>query len=181
MADDHDAIWIKSEPDDQGVYHLYLELNADDVVPLGPDEAYGWAREVLSAVAAAEYDAAVIRQLTDGLGLPLDSAVLMVRSMRDDRAEHIPVSMIPGLALIPGVSASSGNAFLRLDRHGKPVGQWEMDDARQHALGVIEALEITTYDGAYLRALARIGIDRTTALQVIGDLAQYRSPSERQT
>jgi hypothetical protein len=58
-----DAIWIKSEPDAQGRYHLYLELGEDDVVPLGVDDAYGWAREVLSAVAAAEYDAAVMRQL----------------------------------------------------------------------------------------------------------------------
>lgn len=168
-----DSVWIKSEPDDTGTYHLYLELGPDDVVPLGVTEAYGWAREVLSAVAAAEYDAAVMRQIRS-LGLPQQGAAEMVQLMRADRAEHVPVSMIPGLALVPGVSAFTGLAFVRLDRHGRPVGQWEMDDARQHALGVIEALEVTALDSAYLRALGHIGIDRGRALQVVTDLVNHR-------
>lgn len=170
-----DAVWIKSEPDEAGAYHLYLELGEDDVVPLGMEEAYGWAREVLSAVAAAEYDAAVLRQI-QSLDLPVEAAVEMVRTIRDDRAEHIPISMIPGLALIPGVSAFTGNGFLRLERHGKAVGQWEMDDARQHALSVIEALEVTVLDSAYLRALEHtVDLDRGRAMAVVGGLAEHRT------
>lgn len=171
---ENESVWIKSEPDEAGTYHLYLELGPDDVVPLGVEEAYGWAREVLSATAAAEYDAAVLRQLKH-VGIDKEAVVEMVRLMRDDRAEHIPVSMIPGLALVPGVSAFTGNGFLRLDRHHKRVGQWELDDARQHALGVIEALEVTTLDSAYLRALEHhAGIDRGRALQIVTDLANHR-------
>jgi hypothetical protein len=169
-----DAVWIKSEPDERGAYHLHLELGEDDVVPLDAEAVYGWAREVMAAVAAAEYDAAVMRQL-QSLGVEQRAAAELVQMMRQDRAEHVPVSLIPGLALVPGVSAFTGNGFLRLERHGKAVGQWEMNDARQHALGIIEALEVTALDSAYLRVLqGNVSLDRDRALVVVGALAQHR-------
>lgn len=172
-VDDGSALWIKSEADEHGTYHVYLELGEDDVIPLGVDDAYGWAREVLSAVAAAEYDAAVLHQ-ADALGLE-DAAVEVVTQLRADRAEHVPVSAIPGLALVPGVSAATRMGFLRLERHGEPIGQWELEDARQHALAVIEAFEVSILDSSYLRMLERaIGVERDRALQVVADLYRHR-------
>lgn len=173
-VDDSSAIWIKNEADEHGTYHVYLELGEDDVIPLGVDDAYGWAREVLSAVAAAEYDAAVLHQ-TLALGLENEAIAEVVTQLRADRAEHVPVSAIPGLALVPGVSAATRVGFLRLERHGKPMGQWELEDARQHVLAVIEAFEVSILDSSYLRMLERvIGIERDRALQVVADLHQHR-------
>jgi hypothetical protein len=178
MSTDQEAVWIKSEPDENGAYHLYLELGPDDVAPLNAATAYGWARQVLSAVAQAEHDAAVIAQVRS-LGMPVESAAAIVSGLRADRAPSIPVDAVPGLALVPGVSSITGRGFLRLERHGKPVGQWEVQDARVHALAVIEALEVTTLDSAYFRALTgRIGIDRNRAMQVIGDLGRHRAQRE---
>lgn len=172
--DSLNAVWIKSEPDEHGRYHLYLELGPDDVTPLDVTAAYGWAREVLSAAAAAEYDAAVLAQLA-AIGLDDGHAVTIVTALREDRAPYVPVGAVPGLALIPGVSHRNRLGFLRLERHGQPVGQWELGDAREHALAVIEALEVTVMDSAYLRALTGIvGVDRTRALAVVTDLASHR-------
>lgn len=171
---DEDAVWIKSEPDDDGTYHVYLELGPDDVIPIDSAAAYGWAREVLSAVAQAEYDAAVLAQAV-ALGLGDDAAAELVIDLRADRAEHVPVSLIPGLALIPGVSQATRKGFLRLERHGKAYGQWEPDDARRHALGIIEAFEVSILDSAYLRLLQhRIGAPPDTARAAVGALAKYR-------
>lgn len=170
-----DAVWIKNEPDEQGTYHVYLELGPDDVIPLDVTTAYQWAREVLSAVAQAEYDAAVIKQI-EALGMPPKAVAEVVGTLREDRADHVPVSAIPGLQLVPGVSQRSRMGFLRLDRRGEPIGQWELDDARQHALAVIEAFEVSILDSAYLRALEHnIGIERGRALNVVGDLINHRA------
>lgn len=169
-----DVVWIKSEPDNDGRYHLYLELGPDDVVPLDQEAAYRWAREVLSAAAQAEYDAAVMRQLKWTGAEPQDAANAVV-FLRERRGNTVPISAVPDLALVPGVSAFSGKGFLRLERRGKSVGQWDIADAKTHALAVIEAYEVTILDSAYLTfATKEIGADWNTGLAMVTDLYRFR-------
>lgn len=172
-AEDDGSVWIRSHPDEQGIYRLVLEMGPDDSIPLTRALADAWAREVLSAVAAAEYDAALVRQMR-AMGLDDGAVVVMVQEMRADRAGETPSSLIPGLSLTAGVSARTGDGFLTLARHGKPVGQWSMDDAREHAVTMLTAIEVAGLDGAYLRAAEKFGLDRNRALQAVDDLGRFR-------
>jgi hypothetical protein len=166
-------VWIRSEPDEKGYYHVHVEVGKDRTYPMDGPTAYAWAREVLSAVAAAEYDAAVLKQMLD-LGTDDEGAALMVTELRVDRAAEVPLSMIPGLAMRPGVSQRTRQGFLTLVLDGEPVGQWEMNDARQHALALLMAIEVAVLDGAYLRALEKTGLERKLALHAISELGKHR-------
>ncbi len=173
VNEDVDSVWIKSEPDENGRYHVYMETGPDQSIPLDADAAYGWAREVLSAVAQAEHDAAVIKQLRR-VGTDVDSAAHLVADMRQDRAEHIPISVLPGFAIKPGVTREA-KAFLVIQRNGEPIGQWDMDDARAHALNVLEAIEVAPLDSAYVRILtSKVGISHEVAQTMVHALADER-------
>jgi len=167
------GVWIKSEPDEAGAYHLFLELGPDDVLPLSAKDVATWAWQVLTAVAIAEYDAAVLRQLT-AFGSKREAATFVL-AMRDDRADGQEIDMIEGLCLIPGVSATNWEPFLTLSRHGVDVGQWSRSDAREHVLNVQQALAVTDLDSAYLRVLrSRIGLDEHHAHFLVEHLSEYR-------
>jgi hypothetical protein len=174
------SVWIVSAPDDAGVYHLALEVGDDRSVPLKPDEAVAWGRNVLWALNAAEYDAAVLKQMTETTG-DQSAAAHLVKAVREDRASSVRVGGHLGIDLVPGVSAFTGKPFLHLMQDGKLIGQWTPDDARQHALAVLQAVENLGADTAYLRALEQhVSLDRPTALAVISGLAEYRTPGEVQ-
>jgi hypothetical protein len=171
---DTGAVWLRSEPDQTGTYHLRLELGPGDVVPLDTLAAYRWAAEVLAATAAAEHDAAVVAQLT-ALGVKDSVAAGVVTALRADRPGS--GAAVPGLALVPGVSHRTRDGFVLLERHGEPFGQWDLDAARHHAAGVLEAVEVALLDATYLRALTGlVGLDRDRALAVVADLANHRPP-----
>lgn len=178
MSEDEElgSVWITSAPDEAGHYHVAIETDADTSFPMDVTNAYAWAREVLSAVAAAEYDAAVVKQMRIKLDVPQEAIGLIVSEIRADRAAEVPLSMVPGLGMTPGVSAFTGKGFLALSVRGKRVGQWELEDARQHALALLLAIEVAVLDGAYLRALENIGLERNQALNVIDDLINFRDP-----
>lgn len=168
-----DTIWIKTEPDLDDVYHTVLELGDDDIVPLDADAAYRWAREVLSSVARADYDAAVVKQ-AESLGMPREGIGMLVQELRDGRAGDLPLSAT-GLRLIPGVSHRTGKGFLILEHKGEQVGQWELEEARTHAMHVLEAFEVAQLDTGYLRTLTKyfgLGSDRARA--VVAKLVDYR-------
>lgn len=176
MSDDEPigAVWIRSYADEGGHYHVVIEADDDTSFPMDATAAYGWAREVLSAVAAAEYDAAVIKQL-HSTALGAAAIAQVVQEIRADRAGEVPLSMVPGLSMTPGVSQRTGEGFLVLSVRGTAVGQWEMDAAREHALALLTCIEVAVLDGAYLRALEKFGLEPQTALHVVSQLGEFRS------
>lgn len=168
-----ETLWVKTEPDLAGVYHVVLELGPDDIWTLDEDAAYRWVGHCLAAAAQAEYDAAVLAQLT-ALGLPQDVVVATVQKLRSGRPASVPLAEGTGLALVPGVSASTRKGFLRIERNGQPIGQWEIEDARQHGMYVVESVEVAKLDTAYLAVLREADLGDDVAHHAVANLGKYR-------
>jgi hypothetical protein len=169
-----EAIWVRTDPTPDGVYRVTMTWGDDRALVLDREAAAAHAGEVLAAVAEAEYDAAVVRQLTTLTG-DQENALMVVRGLRKDRASAAPTT---GLGLVPGVSAFTRRAYLKILMDGKPIGQWDPADARQHATFVLEAVRVAELDSAYLRMLRGVvGLDDQTARGTVGGLGQYRDES----
>lgn len=171
MSDDS-CVWIRTEPDLDGTYRPVLEIDDDTSYPLTADSAAIYANEILRAAAIAEYEAAVVAQMTKVSGGDATTAAQVVGDLRGDRPDTTPLTP---LRLIPGVSAFTGEAFLIVEIRGQQVGQWTTAAAREHALFALEAVHVADLDSAYLRWL-RSGpaVDEPRARAVVEDLANFR-------
>ncbi len=130
---------------------------------------------MLDAAHRAAYDAAVLEQLHTKLGIAADDAARLVMDMRADRPAQ-DLSATKPLKLVPGVSAFTRAPFLRIEMNGKAVGQWSVEDARQHALGVLEAVVVADLDANYYRALiGQVHLDEGRSRQVVADIANHRA------
>jgi len=173
--EDRDSIWIITEPTPDGTgYMATVHFNEDRAVTLTPEQAVAYATDVLTVVGRAEYDAAVMRQITKLTGEPANG-VQMIKDLRDDRPT---LTATAPLVMEPSVAVDDGNVFrpfIALHMEGKQFGQWTMDDARGHAVGLLEVCAVADMDAAYARSLVSlIGLDKERALAVVGDLARYR-------
>jgi hypothetical protein len=169
------TIWVTSDVTPFGNYQLAIHFDDDTSRVLDRDAAYAYASAILDACERAEYDAAVARQLSRVLKMPEDLVGQVISDLRADRPPLDQAAISP-LDLEPGVSAKSGRPFLTIYRSGRPIGQWEMSDARGHATHVLRALEAVPLDAAYRRYLVgQIGIEPERALNVVDDLANHRS------
>ncbi|MET1008107.1 MAG: hypothetical protein ABWX96_21330 [Propionibacteriaceae bacterium] len=167
------GVWIRSAPDENGRYHVVIETDEDTVFPMTSESAYIWARQIMAAACAAEHDAAIVRQVAD-MGISQEGMVHLMTEVRADRAEQVPLPMIPDLLLIPGVSHRTGDGFLTLRIKGRDVGEWSVSAARIHALALLTAVEYAVLDGAYLRALTKFGADEPDAMAAVANLGPYR-------
>ena len=167
-------VWIKTDPTPDGTgYVVTLEVGQDTARILTPDEAMAHAAGVLAAAHRAEYDAAVLAQLTK-LGIERESVAMLIRQLRDDRPPLDPAATHP-LTLEPCVNAA-GKPFITVASPGREQGQWTTEDARSHAIAVLECVAVADLDAAYLRALTGlIGIDRSRARRVVEDLVNHRA------
>jgi hypothetical protein len=170
-TDSGGVVWIRTASDITGTYRVVLEIDDDTSHGLTREGAQAYATAVLAAVARAEYDAAVIRQITTIADL--GTAGMLVTAIRADRP---PITWPTPLTLIPGVSAATRAAFLHIAIRTKVIGQWTIPDAREHAAAVLEAVEVADLDGGYLMALrsSPLSIDEIVARAMINDLAKYR-------
>jgi len=181
MTEESRTVWIRTTPDLDGIYLVVLEIDDDTSHPLDADTAMAYARAVLCAVARAEHDAAVVsqmRKIGEGGREGLQAAAELVGSIRGDRP---PISWPTPLELAPVVSTATGAPFLTVSIKVTAVGQWTMEDARGHALGVLEAVEAADLDAAYLRALRGLEIDEQRARAIVADLANHRTDSTEET
>jgi hypothetical protein len=172
----HDAgtVWIRTEPTDSGGYVVVLSAGDDVAVTMDRDRVMNYAHELLRAVAIAEYDAAVFAQVTRGLSLPKAAAAEVVRTLRADRPPLDDRATEP-FVFEPGVSRRSSKGFLQIVLGGQTLGQWELADAREHVLTILEAYAVADLDSAYQRALVGvIGIEPGRAQAVIEDLVNFR-------
>jgi hypothetical protein len=127
---------------------------------------------VLEAVGRADYDAAVYAQLSK-LGITDSAVVQVVTDLRADRPPLDTAATAP-LELVPGVSHRNRRGFLTLKVHGEEVGQWELADARHHALACLEVQTAVDLDAGYRAALVGIiGLDDAHARNVVAGLAEH--------
>jgi hypothetical protein len=149
-----------------------IEFSDDRSIPLTPDSAPRYAMTILQAVARAEYDAAVYRQLHDLINN--EAAVVgLIRDLRQDRPEIDHAATAP-LTVEPGVNRK-GQPMLTVSVDGQALGQWTMEGAREHVLTALEVTAVADLDAGYYRALTgSVGIDEGRARAVIADLNNHR-------
>lgn len=180
MTDDRDAIWVQSDlAPDGSTYVTAIHYDADQSRILTPETAYAYVNEVFRASVMAEHDAAVIRQLR-ATGVDLEAAAQAVATMREDRPPLNDAATAP-LRLVPGVSLRTGAGFLALHVGDRQIGQWDPDDARDHATNVLAVQTACDLDAAYRRFLiGSAGIEPDRALAVVGGLAEFMQPEGTQ-
>lgn len=172
--DDHEGMWIRTEPSLDGLsYVTTLTIDQDYAVTLTPARALGYAETLLGAVAEAEYDAAILQQLTSKpLGIDVDVAGQLIVDMRGER----PAREAAGLVFVPGVSQRAQHPFVQIMRDGTQIGQFDAPAARRHAMHVLEAPTAADLDAAYLRVLrGMVGLDENTAREVVEDIGNHRA------
>ncbi len=171
-----EGVTITTAPDDDGFYRLALEWGPDDVEPLTETQANKWVEEIMWAVSQAVHDAAVY-QLFKDMGEIQDEAIaLLVREIRETREKSIQEQPDAGLRLnlVPVVSALTGDPYLHLMIDGKRVGQWTPEDARSHAMGILQAVATQFLDSVTLTVLIKhVGLDMNRAQAVISDLGRF--------
>jgi hypothetical protein len=168
-----DAVWVKTEPTvDGSAYVVTLEASDDVAVTLDPERALRYAWGVLDAAHRAAYDAAIVKQLT-AIGVEVQAAAVVVNDVRVDRPPLDSASTEP-MDFEPGVAAG-GEPFLVVLINGERVGQWTVQDARGHALAILESVVVADLDGGYYRALiGGVGLDENRARQVVQDVGEHR-------
>ena len=168
------TIWIKTEPSiDGSTYMVTVEIDEDRAIPLTPESAPRYAMTILEAIARAEYDAAVYRQLMDLV--PDQQAVAqIIGDLRKDRPD-IDTSATKPLEIRPGVNLQ-GEPFLDVLIDSEKVGQWTMEAAKEHVLTALEVTAVADLDAGYYRALVGlVGLDEGRARNVVDDLQHHRS------
>lgn len=169
-----DGFWICTEPTIDGkTYVVTLSMSEDLAFTLTPIRASAYATALLAAVADAEYDHAIFRQITEKVGMAEELAFQLVRDVRNER----PQREAAGLKFIPGVSARKRHPFVQVTSNNQEVGQFDTDSARRHALHVLEAVPAADLDAAYLKVLrATIGLDENRARQIVENVGEFREP-----
>jgi hypothetical protein len=170
-----DTLWLNTEAATDGTYIATLEIGDDHSVPLDRDAAAAMARGAATASQYAQYDAAVSRQITGRPGMTRDHASVAIAALRADRAPLDPADTAP-LVLTPGVSLSTGEAFVAIHVDGRQIGQFTPDSAAQYARHCLEIVTGADLDGAYHRWLRTCGMDDDAARAVVMDLADCRTP-----
>lgn len=167
------TIWIKTQPDIEGTYRVVLETGEDASIFLDEHAAMAYASEILRAVASAEYDAAVLAQMSRiaQKGEVDEMSAMVVTDLRQERP---PLQWSTPLALVPGVSHRTRKAFLTVELNGLAVGQWDLKDAREHAAFVVEAVHAADLDNAFYRLMRKMDVDDPTARSAVGNLAKHR-------
>lgn len=174
-----DTIWVRTVPDVEGKrFHAEISQGQDTVLSLTQNQALQWAGAVHAAVTAAEYDAAVWRQMDSIIGDMTDddtdrraAIVQVITDLRQDR----PASyFVQSLSVQPGVNARL-EPFVTMLINGEPVGQWTAEQARHHAEGCLDVASVAKLDTDYLRTLTTVvGLETDRALNIIVDLAEHR-------
>lgn len=171
------AFWIYTNPTDKG-FRVGIKAAGGHDITITPAQARDHAEAVLLVAARAEYDAAVFCQMYD-LVENLDAVGQIVLDLRRDRPEIDQQRTFP-LVLTPGVAQDGAGEYrpfiaISIDGVEEQVSQWTPDEARAHAVGLIETITAADLDQDYLRVLTGlVGIERARALNVIGDLQRWR-------
>lgn len=173
---DSQSLWIRTEPRlEGGGYFVTVSWAEDYIVRLDPAQCLHYVTTLVRAAQQAEYDAAVLKQLTK-IGVPLPEATLtLVNDLRQDRPPLDDAA--PGLRYEPGVTQAL-KPFLKVLIHGEEFCTMDLPPMRRHAMHLLEAPDAADLDSAYRSMLVgAIGLDSSTADNVVADIANYRHGS----
>lgn len=167
------SIWIRTEPTlDGDGFMVVVETDEDHAFTLTNDDAFRHAKTLLWACAYAEYDASVYQQMA--VRLPAEQAYQVVVDFQHRRAP-LDVGGTAPFIYAPGLLRETREAVIQLRVEGNPVGLWSLDQARTHALRLIEATCVAQLDADYLGLLRlTIGLDEGTARAVVSELVEHR-------
>lgn len=175
------AVWVESGVAVDGTFVVEVNAAGDWSFVLNRERALAYVATVFDAAARAEYDAAVLRQLTSrGLARELVGAMI-ANDLRPDRPPLDDAATAP-LRYTPIVSDSTRQPYVHVHLHGRGepqfLTQWRPASARQHAGHVLDALAVVDLDAGYLRTLVGvIGLDAPRARAVIATLGDHRRPA----
>lgn len=167
------AIWVVSDVAPDGTYVATVQASDDVAVVLNRRRALAYAMALYTAVGYAEYDAAVIRQLTS-IGISKQLAAQCVADLRADRAPIDDTATAP-LRFVPLVTAAKGEPALFVEVNGRRVSQWTPAEGRQHAGHVLDISAAVDLDAAYFRFLrGPLRLDEGRARAVVSGLGEHR-------
>lgn len=177
-----EGLTISSDVDPiSGAYICTINAGNDLAFVLGPDRVMRYVSQVLAVANQADHDCAVMRQLHQKLGMPVeDAAEVVLGSLRPDRppTDHeatFPLEFHAGVGM-KGVELHGYVAVARADR-GKPeeLGRWPVRTLVEHAMTVIAVVHSNELDFGYFKALrSLIGVEEDRARNVVMDLSNYR-------
>lgn len=151
-----------------GSYGAEVTVGDDVAWTLWRGAAIRYAVGVVAAATQAEFDAKLLAVLR-GTGMGDQLAGSLVGDVRADRgAESTLFGSTKPLTLIPGVSAFTAQPFIAVHHDQHPGWQWSPDEARVHALGVLEAVAAAEEDNrAHTILTGTYGVDSNTARGVL--------------
>lgn len=153
-----------------GAYITTVQAGPDVVFALDPDSGVRYARYVMSAVARAEHDAAVLAQLL-GHGIEKPAIADLVRALRDDRP---PLTSDWPISFEPLVSGRTQEPRVTVAVNGEPAGQYGTHSLIDHVVAVLEVVHGVDLDAAYRRHLVGvIGIDERQATATVAALGEH--------
>lgn len=184
--DDADAIiemWVRSGRSPTGAYTAVVEFGKDFARSLLPHQIDAYTNAIFTAVAYAEYDAAVLNQLrSPGVGREPIPAQYVIATIREFRGSRPPIDQqtLRPMVVHPAVGMTTGRPFLETRIRGTQYKwKWGTGQALEHVERVREAVIIADLDAAYRRYLnGVIGLDAPTAAAAVGALADHRIPRE---
>lgn len=158
------------QPD--GTYAVTVSFGPDSAVTLDQEGAVAYAAAVLEAGHAAEHDALILAELQH-VGTPDRAALEVVAQVRARRGDTKATGT--DLVLVPGISSRTRKGFVTIKLGGKPIGQWDLADVRDHASAVLDASAVARLDSAYYTVLREtVQVDEPTARAMVGDLGRFR-------
>lgn len=154
-------------------YAVQLVLQAEPIARMDHAAALKHAAAVLAVAQHAEHDGALLRQMTEHLGMPAEVAAHTVRSLRETRRVPSKADTAP-LTLSPVVT-SAMRAGVDIHHRGEQLGRWTLADARAHAQYLLEAVEAARLDTAYRRYLVDVvGVGEASASAAVYGLRDFR-------
>ncbi len=176
---DDDAFWVASEvppanlmPGATAQYAVTVTARGV-VLPLTRQTGLAYCATVMEAAARAEYDQVVYAHLHSIFG-DHRQALNAVMELREDRAPLDDTATAP-FRFEPLVLSKTLRGAVNGYVRGDPVTQWEVADARQHALHVLDVVSGVDLDTAYHRYLRGVvGLDGDRCLAAVGALRRHR-------
>lgn len=178
MPEKEYKIWVMSDiqPDTFG-YMVTVTFSDDDAFTLTDDQAFLYASAIIEIAHIAEYEAAIFAQLKATKMTEAKAAEFIARDFRPKRSIPATGTLV---SLIPGISQKTKKAFLIIKYGDKEVGQWDFEDALDHAHAILDTIFVARLDNIYHHILTReveVKDDRL-ARAIVMDIAKHR-PSMR--
>ena len=166
-------MWVRSQPDPvTGEFLLTIDYAEDASVALTFDEGITYAMSFLEALTKAEYQAAILNQMSDKMGQQEAMTLLM-----DFREATTNLLKAGPMALVPGVTIGNDKyvAFVEVSPDRGDSWTWRADEVRDHTSGVLEIAHGVALDQTYYDVLTKVvGLPEASSRHIIMDLMNHR-------